>query len=136
MINNPNARGYEILYPLDLVATTLSILGSLCMYFFCLRIPGPLNISTKFILAIATSDLIYSLSNVLSNFETSETHRLCIFEASLRHVMFVLSIFFSSCLAIVSYKISLPRDNMKIRLFYRLAVYIGPAALAFLTILL
>lgn len=136
MINDPNFRGHDILYPIDLVATILSICGSICMYCLCIRTPGKLNISTKFIIAVATADFAYTISNVLSNFETRETTRLCYLEASLRHVAFVLSIFFSACLAIVSYQSTLPRNNMRLRSFYIIAITVGPTFILILTILL
>jgi len=118
--------GSEFLYGLDLVVTTFSIFGSLFMLFLCLRMRRSLTLSLKFILAISIADFFYSLANVISNFEVVPyTTGLCLFEAVIRHCSFLLSIFFSTCTAVASYKASFPNKKFDQGSFFVLNTTIG-----------
>jgi len=114
----------DFLYILDIIATGLSFFGSIIICFLCLRMPSPLAVSFKFILAISISDFFYSIANIMSFFETPQTRTLCYLEATMRHSSFILSLFFTTCLAIVSYKALKPQFNQR-KCFIR-AVFIGP----------
>jgi len=127
MIPNSPLPGAFFLFVVDLVVTILSLLGSLLMFYLCLRIRKPFTLSLKFILAISIADFIYSVANLISNFEVLEkTFALCRVEANLRQCSFILSIFFSTCTAIASYKASIPQAKFNKRNFFNLSVTLGP----------
>jgi len=134
MIRDPNFKGYALLYPLDIVATTLSLFGSLFMCYLYIRAPKPRTVPLKFIMAISLADLLYSISNVMSNFEGIETVRLCHIEATIRNSSFILSIFFSACVAIVSYKSFLPQRHFNKRRFFLRAILLGPLVCIFMSV--
>jgi len=134
MFNDPTFPGYHILYPLDWVATILSLLGSIVMGYISFRVPPPLTTSVKFIRAIAIVDFLYSLANVISAFETKATAHICYIEAIFRHSFFITSVFFACCVAIVSYKSFLPESNFNQKLFFQRAVIFGPLINIFLNI--
>ena len=136
MIRDPNFKGYAILYPFDLVATLLSLLGSIFMCYLYLRAPKPRTTSFKLILATSLADLLYTISNVMSNFENIETSNLCYIEATIRNSSFILSIFFSACVAIVSYKSFLPQRHFNQRNFFLRSIVLGPFVCFFMTIAL
>ncbi len=126
MIPNADIPNAQFLYVLDLVVTTFSIFGSLFMLFLCLRMRRSFTLSLKFILAISIADFFYSLANVISNFERRpDTIGLCLFESIIRHCSFLLSIFFSTCTAVASYKASLPKQSFNQNRFFFLNVTIG-----------
>ena len=126
MIPNSSIEGAWFLYPLDLIVTILSLCGSLTMFYLCLRIRSPLVLSLKFILAISIADFFYSISNVLSNFESPSTRNLCKVEAIVRQCSFILSIFFSTCVAIASYKGSESHTKFNRSSFFCKAIMLGP----------
>jgi len=135
MIQDHNVRGYHILFPLDLAVTILSLLGSSLTCYFCLRIPShSKTISVKFIIALSISDFFYSIANVLSNFETEKTLDLCAIEAWVRQSAYVLSIFFSACIAIISYKSSLPESLFNSNKFFMLTTLLGPLVFLLATV--
>jgi hypothetical protein len=114
----PNAN---FLWWLDLIATILSFCGSSWMIFCCLKAPSPKSLSLKLIAATGCADLLYSIANFLSNFETDNDYMdpdafdLCSFEAILRQLSYVLSIYFSTCVAVAAYySIRNPRRFNKI----------------------
>jgi len=136
MFNDPTFPGYELLYPLDWIATILSLLGSLIMGCLTLRLPPPHTTSTKLILAISIADFFYSLSNVISAYETPESDVMCYFEAILRHSSYMSSVCFACCVAIVSYKSFLPETNFNPQSFYTKAIILVPGINIFLNIIL
>jgi len=117
----------EILVILDLTTSALSLIGSLVMCCFCLRVPSPKTTSVKFILALAVADFFYSLSNILSNFliNGSQDLTLCWIQGSIRHSSFILSVFFSACIARVSYLSALPDQQSRLSNYFVIAVSIG-----------
>jgi len=125
MIPHADIPGADILFKIDLGATVLCFFGSLVMTCYCLRIPQPRNISIDLILCIAISDFLYSIANISSMFEQEDTVVLCHIEAFLRESSFFLSIYFSSCTAIVCYKISTDEENFNRHLFFQKALIIG-----------
>ena len=116
-----------LLYKIDLGVTALSLCGSLLMCFFCLRLPSPTTLSLKFILAMSIADFFYSIANVLSNFEGINTQKLCWVESNIRQVSFILSIFFSACTAISSYRrpTGIEKSHNQAH-FFKKCVIIGP----------
>ena len=127
MIPDNSVRGYHILFPLDLAVTVLSILGSSLTCYFCLRLPSyNKTVSVKFIIALSIADFFYSIANVISNFESENSFTLCAVESWIRQSSYVLSIFFSACIAIVSYKSSLPDSIFNSNKFFMLTTLVGP----------
>jgi len=126
MIPNTDIEGAGFLYPLDLIATVLSLGGSIVLFCLCLRMQSTFMLSLKFILAISIADFFYSFANVLSNFQNSSTEGLCTVEAILRQCSFILSIFFSTCTAIASYKSAEPQSKFNRPRFFILSVTVGP----------
>jgi len=72
----------------------------------------------------------------MSNFENVQTVKLCYIEATIRHSSFILSIFFSACVAIVSYKSLLPQRDFNQRRFYLKSILFGPLVCIFMTVAL
>lgn len=126
----------SFLYSLDLFATIISLIGSLFMCYLCMKVPSPKTISVKFIFAIAIADLFYTIANIMSNFEKlGRTILLCVAEANIRQSSFVLSIFFATCTAIVSYKAALPHSTFNRGRFFKLSVIVAPSVYIFITLL-
>ncbi len=111
----------NILWILDLTATIFSLFGSIVMIFSCLKTPSPKGFSLKFITTIAFANFLYSISNLLSNFEKnndqSDEIDLCSYEAVLRQFSYTLLIFLSTCIA-VGTCYSLNQLNNKTLFFY------------------
>jgi len=133
MIPDSGVQGASFLYPLDLTMTFLSLAGSVLMLYFCLRMPSPRTLSVKLILTISIADFFYTIGNVLSNFERESTRTLCAVEAIMRQSSFILSIFFSTCTAIASYKASSPTKNFNQTKFFFTTVIIGPIICIFMS---
>jgi len=131
MLRFAEIPGENFLWWLDLLATTLSFFGSLWMIIHCMRAPSPKSLTLKLIAAIGWADFLYSVSNLLSNFEIEDTLEvvesfdLCELEAILRQVSYVLSIFFSTCVAIASYFSACPRRKFNKTLFFSVSILIG-----------
>jgi len=122
----------NILWTLDLIATILSFFGSLWIIFCCLKAPSPKSLSLKIIAAIGCADFLYSLANILSNFEKNvlfiddpEDFNLCVMEAILRQVSYVLSIFFSTCAAVASYYSVCPTRRLHKTIFFCIVMVLG-----------
>jgi len=102
----------------------------------CLKAPSPKSLPLKLIAAIGFADFFYSVSNLLSNFEKLEGPAfeyfedldLCSWEAELRQISYVLSIFFSTCVAIASYFSSCPGRKFNKSLFFYLSMFFGLVA--------
>jgi len=101
MIPDFSSSHTTFLWWLDLIATTLSVMGSLWMIFSCIKKLSVPNLSLKIILAIAISDFCYSMGNVFTNFEKSDTVNLCHAEAYLRHYSFLFTIMLASLAAVI-----------------------------------
>lgn len=135
MIWNPDTPNIVLLYTLDLIATTLCFSGSLMMIFFCFKAPSPKPAYLKFIFAIALSDFLYSFANIMSMFEGHSLDIPCYIEAFIREFAFVLSVFFTSCIAILCHKSLKYEDMFDQNVFFRRAAPIGIIATFFLGIL-
>lgn len=129
MIPNQDFDDYNIkaLVILDWCVSVISLISSLVLCYFCLRIPSPKTVSVKFILLLAMSDFFYSVSNILSYYLTNEDNdlQLCYIQGAMRNASFILTSFFSACTAIVSYKSSLPKGRFNLNLFFITAVLFG-----------
>ena len=126
MIPKPDYPNFYLFWWIDIIATLLSLFGSLWMLMSGLKIRPPRSLSLKLILSIAFSDFMYSIANLMSNFEHKTGHVLCETEAIIRQCSFFLSIYFSTCTAIASYYAAFPRRRInKSRSFFFLAVVFG-----------
>ena len=95
----------NFLINLDWTVSIISLLGSLILFFICVRLPSK-TLSVKFIIALALADVFFSAANIMSNFlhmRISEAF-LCKAQGLTRYCSFILSIYFSACTAIVSYQ--------------------------------
>ena len=101
------------LYISNLVATGLSVLGSVWMTIAYFRAPTPRTTALKLILRIALSDLLYSVANVISALPKSEdVNTYCQVEGFLREFSPFMSIFLATSTAVLCYKESHGRLNM------------------------
>ena len=119
----------NILWTLDFIATIFSLFGSITMIFSCFQTPSPKSLSLKFITTIGFANFLYSISNILSNFEEngqSSEFDLCSFEAILRQFSYTLLIFLSTCVAVATSSSirSINQFNKKTLFFYS-SVVIG-----------
>ena len=125
----------HLLWSLDLLATTLSFFGSLWIILHCFKAPSPKSLSLKLIAAIGWADLLYSIANLLSNFQKDDLFTenismfdLVVIEAVLRQVSYVLTIFFSTCVAVASYSAARSRrKRLNETLFFLFSLFIGLA---------
>jgi len=121
---------------LDLVCTSLSILGSLVMFYLCLRLPSPRSQSVNFVLSLAVVDFLYATTNILSFFEDRDDEALCgtfcKVEAIIRGFSFFLSVFFATCIGLTCLKTQLPNHLTVAGFLLKYAYFIG---LGFCTIL-
>jgi len=114
----------KILYWCNVVATLLSFLGSLWMTILCLKTPSPKSVALKLILAIALSDLVYTIPNVISMYGDGNG-LMCNIEGFLRELTAMLTIFFSTATAILCYKDSAFNAKFVQEVFYKKAVKIS-----------
>ena len=112
----------ETLYKLNGFATTLSLLGSLYMVCCSMKIPSPKTASIKLIVALAWSDLIYSVANVMSQFqgERPGVSLFCKIEGAIRAISYIPSLFFTTCIAVICYKTTRYGKNFKEERFFYL----------------
>ena len=95
-----------LLYIANLAVTVLSLCGSLWTCYFCIKAGPGKNTSLKYIVSITCADLLYTLTNLMSAFEDESWEKLCFTESVLREFSLQLTLFFSSCLAILCYKVT------------------------------
>ena len=122
MIPDTNVPNASFLWCLDLIATSLSTLGSLYMMISCIRKLSNPNLSIKLILAIAMADLFFSIANILSFFEKPDSNGLCFIEAAIRESSFLFAMFFAALAAVAPHlaKLSHSRFNRNIFLLFSL----------------
>ena len=105
-----------LLENINLAAAILSLGGSFWMTCFCLKSPGHRTVSLNLILAIAVSDFVYSIANIMASFDNYLPHAFCATEAFLRVWSFNFSVFWATCIPLLFYKISVsdkPLDQNK-----------------------
>jgi len=120
---NPNGPN-DIWYTLDLIVSSLSLLGGLVMAYFCYKTPAPRSTSVKFMTAIALSDVFLAISNIMSAFESVNNPGFCTTEAIIKQASFLLTIIFSTGTAIVAAKASQPSD-FNPKLFFARTFFFG-----------
>jgi hypothetical protein len=101
------------LYISNIVATGLSVLGSIWMTCAYFNAPSPRTTALKLILGIAFADLFYSVANIISAIpKTEDVNTYCQVEGFLREFSAFMSIFLATSTAILCYKESHGRLNM------------------------
>lgn len=104
------------------IASALSFLGTLWTFYYCLKIRSPGNITLQIIVTITTADFLYTVSNILSLFQTDSESFLCALEAPFRELSIRLTLYFSTCLAIFIERCTKYGGNYDQNLFFRRAL--------------
>ena len=126
MIWHPEIPDGVFLFVLDLAISFISFIASLLMCIYCIRTMSTKSASLKLILAIAISDFVFSISNIMSAFEDSQKMTtLCYIEAVLRVSSFILSIFFTTCIGILCYQACSFSNTFNQRTFFKAALAIA-----------
>jgi len=125
MVWGPDVEGASLLYTINLAVTVLSLTGSLIMTYYCFRLQPSKSIFLKLITSIALSDGFYSLANLISSFESEEMNVMCYIEGFIRQCSFTLTLFFTTCLAILCSKTSNLSKSFDQENFFRKSVIIG-----------
>ena len=123
----PDVDGQTAWSTVDIVATTLSIAGSLFMSYFCLLLLrySP-SVHVKIVLSIAISDFLFSVANAMSNFEKGEgVGPLCKSEAIIRQIGFFMTIYFTVVAAVFASKVSTLQTEQSKNKFFKSAVCYG-----------
>ena len=126
-----NVENGPLLYKLNLAATGLSLLGSFAMIYFAITTKTK-TIALKLILAIALSDFLFSIANLITAFEDDYNGVLCHIDAILREFSWIFSIFWVTCTAILCYKTSKSWRYFDQELFFKRAFIIGTIICVFL----
>ena len=135
MVFGPDVPGSSVLYVINCIASTLSFTGSLLMAYFCYKAPAPRHVSLKFVLAIAIADFFYSVANIMSAFEDKESVTpLCYVEGVVRVTSFMMTLYFTTCLAITCCRTSHLQKKRNHEIFFRKCVLLG-AIIAFLYVI-
>ena len=113
------ASQLSFLQDLNFGVAVASLIGSSWMTIFCLRTERPRPVSLQIILAIALSDFIYSIANVMSYFESHFDNSYCITEGFFRQFSYMSTIFWTSCTALLCYKTSLSERKFNQQLFLK-----------------
>ena len=92
-----------ILYYVNYIATTLSLLGSLVLIRSCYRNPTKSTI-LKLIFGVALADFVFSIANIMSQFENDQMDVFCQVEATLRIFSFDLGLCMTTSIAIFCYR--------------------------------
>ena len=93
-----------LMQTLNLIATIPSLIGTMLMIYYCFRgLAG--NISTKFIFALAISDFIFSVTNLMTLFGYPQESACCKAEGVLRAFSSKFSISIVVSIAILHYQI-------------------------------
>ena len=118
-----NANG-ELLQILNLIATVPSIIGSLIMFYFCLRSISQ-NTSIKLILALAISDFFYSANNLMTVLNSPEDSVACKVEAFSKGLFLQLTIWIATSISILHYKLIAADPNFKRSRFVFICIMSG-----------
>jgi len=106
---------------INCVATFLSLIGCLWTTFQFFKSPSPRSVASKLIFLLTTSDLIYSIANIMSMFENQDqsvVDGFCRTEAIFRFYALKLSLFYSVCLAICCFKATNEQLDFNMKTFF------------------
>jgi len=106
MVWGSDVEGHSLLFNINLTATILSLTGSIIMSYSCFKRNPSTSIFLKMITAIAISDVFFSIANLLSTFEGEEMNSLCYIEGFLRQSSFIMTLLFTTSLAILCSRIA------------------------------
>jgi len=125
MASSPNETREFTYWLINIFTTILSILGSIWTTYFCLKLRSSQNYSMKLILAITIADFVYSIINFISIFENNTWDKACAVQSLLREWSLQMTLFFSTCLALLCYKCAKYGSRYDQALFFRKCVIIG-----------
>ena len=92
-----------ILYYVNYIAAILSLLGSFVLIRSCYKDPNK-NTTLKLIFGIALADFMYSIANIMSQFEDDKNGAFCQTEATLRTFSLDLGLSMTTSIAIFCYR--------------------------------
>ena len=104
MSSSNDLANSSLLFTLNIIATSLSLLGSAWMSSFYVRLKGTKSAALRFILAISLADFFYSLSNLMSAFDNQEDMAFCKLEGFIREFSIITSLFLASFTGILCFK--------------------------------
>jgi len=133
MVWGPNVENAALLYKINFIVSSLSLCGSLCMTYFCFRLPSPKSVFLKFLIGIALADILYSIVNFMSIFERDTMDRLCFVESILRIWAKESSLFFAACIALLCYKTSRYSRKFDQNKFFTRSLFLGAVLCTLLT---
>jgi len=107
MIFNQNVHTETGLFIANLLATILSIIGSVWMSYSCFKTRPPRSDTLKLILFIALSDVLYAVANLISNTSLEENVIVCNMEGFLREFFLVMSVCLAASMAALCYQKSI-----------------------------
>jgi len=126
MVFGPDVPGSSVLYVINCIASVLSFTGSSLMAYFCYKAPPPRHVSLKFVLAIAIADFFYSVANIMSAFEDVKNMTpLCHIEGVIRVSSFMMTLYFTTCLAIICCRTSNLGKTRNQETFFRRSLILG-----------
>ncbi len=135
MVWGPNVKDAALLFDLNIVATTLSIFGSVVMAYFCYQSMGTNSVALKFIFAIAIADFFYAMANVMSAFEDDTNGILCHTEAFIRQIFYQLCIYLTAGTSLLCYRTVAFGKSFNQERFFWSTVYVATGIGLFFNIL-
>ena len=117
---------YYLFEWLNLVATIPSIVGTLLMGYFCSRNMKD-NTLIKFLFSLAISDLVYSLSNLMSAFDSinGDGDAICVVEGVTRDFSSKFSIWIATSIALFHCKVTKVRPDFNQKRFLTVSLAVG-----------
>ena len=104
ILGNDTPQNDSLMQTLNLVATIPSLIGTMLMIYYCFRGLAA-NISMKLIFALATSDFIFSVTNLMIVFAYPEDSAGCKLEGAFREFSSKFSISVVVSIAVLHYQI-------------------------------
>ena len=92
-----------VLYYVNCIATILSLFGSFTLIYSCCKDPIK-NTILKLIFGVALADFIFSIANIMSQFEDDQVSAFCQIEAMLRTFSLDLGFCMTTSIAIFCYR--------------------------------
>ncbi len=113
---------------INCVATFLSLIGCLWTMLQFFKSTPPRSVASKLIFILTTSDLIYSIANIMSMFENQDqsiVDGFCRLEAVFRFYSLKLSLFYSVCLAICCFKATNQQLDFDLKSFFYKCLFLS-----------
>ena len=115
----------RVLPVLDYVITPFSLIGASLMLCFCLK-KKQTSISFKLMAALAASDILLSASGIMNIFiNCGPSSTGCSIQAGICRFFFTMSIFITSSIAVLHYKLGILDQNFNQSTFFLKTIIIG-----------